>query len=1615
MHLAPDMAARWTPAQTLAEKEDRAVLQVVAPDGTPAVLKRAFPHTSPVAMARLRREATLFARLRHPALPELLDAGDRPWPWMVISWIPGRDPRHLWTRPPLAPNRAVHLARQLADVVAYLHHHGVAHRDLKPANLRVDGDRLWVLDLDAAADAGATALTAAGEPHPATPAYAPPEWFDQGGDAAAADVYAIGQILHEWLIGGPAFPRSAALADEKATPLDPVTAPAAIRDWIRRCTDPDPRRRPRALDLAKGLEPSCPPPAWTVTPTLAGDLPGLVERPENLGRYQILGVLGRGGMGVVYRAHDPALHREVALKVMLGASGAHKDRFVHEARALARLRDPGLVAVLDAGDGPDGMWFAMELVNGPDLASWLAEHGPPPPDLALAWVADLARALAVAHGAGIVHRDVKPANILLEPRPDGSLVPRLADFGIALGQGVRDGPVGTPRYMAPEQRRGEPADPRSDLYGLGQVLADLVRGGPGEGLPPTRPDIAGWIARLAAEDPSARPGSAAQVARELQGLKPIPSRRIGFGIPAAVLAGVGLVALGWAGWPIAGPDVGPRLAEMRAERSRTALVVTLADLRARGEEAEAMESLRLFTLAPAHQGTRALAAAWLDEAVHRAERRRATPPDVRPSIQPIEEALASAYAVAHHPDDQRRALASLAVHRAEVGDWGRANAALQVWASLVGEEPDAEARAAMQRFGSAWGAGLPLAWRQARGEHPWATGIRLAPRVEGPAAVIDVDHDGHSDILAFQNPEGPPGHLGWIRAGDPARTWRSIPRPADLPAYAWRSATGSGFDLVTQRAYHGVVEIWRLTPREVSHVGEAPLTPGTLAAVAAGQLRGHAMLGLGTQTGRQLRAAKVDGAGAVWWAPHPATDATRSEVQALAIGDVTGDGTPEVLVGTGPWGAWDLRVFTPNPDDSWDLAARVPHGDVHGLAIWPRRSGLPWIVASTRAAGRRDHQPETPEAGLHLWTWDQSSKLQPGPVVPWPSKCETLFAVPSPEGADLAAGCWAGLLHVGPDLQPHFLPGPSPVGSVDVDLDGRHRVLARVGEGLWALGEGPDRIEDPTPEKVVHPRIPPPGVTDPHAWRRAESLIALGLAEQAADRFLQLAVVAPTGGGGPERLRAGDILLELDHGEQALAAYHAAAADPATRIVALEAGLRAAELELNLEAATQLAASLAAEAPGSASLDRVHALQRSLSSAVHLDPSRPLAGWEVIRPLSLWRDPGVDVVRVRSTEGGVLARHPVHWDGGPVRLSVEMLVRRMEWGQGIAVGLVGEHQREIATWSLVAEGGAGIAWLMPYLRGAGAECIPVDPRARAPAPDLDIHLVGSFGGGLRTRCRLETPGRQTTSNNDPIQRVPGPYSLEIRAWSWHNAPGLVDVDLVDIEAQGIEPLATHLTDPRAHVRLAMAEGQFEQVRNALSGTSDPESLALQARSSSALGEPALARSLAARVMSRSGHERKTWFATLERSQVDALREGARSAPDTVALLHSTYDTPLAMHPGDESLEAVWASLPPTFRDSTVEVDRAEALFRRGQRAAAEASLAAAWRLRPSAALHPRLHLMAARLATTPDARLAALRQALASSPIPEVVADRIVADPTFSDLANVPEFTDLMQVRYGPR
>ncbi len=294
--------------------------------------------------------------------------------------------------------------------------------------------------------------------------------------------------------------------------------------------------------------------------------------------YRVDELLGRGGMGVVYRAYDPKLKRAVAIKLLaptLADDERFRERFLAETELAASLEHPNVVPIHDAGEDDGQLYLVMRFVEGGDLRRLLDAEAPLEPERAVAICSQVASALDAAHARGLVHRDVKPSNVLL----DGDGHAYLADFGLTGSLGEDGGApplvfLGTPAYVAPEQIRGEPVDGRADLYSLGCLLHECLSGEAPfardsdaavlyahlEDEPPEPPGLEGVTARALAKRPEERFESGRELveaAADALGLTPRPARRSRHLLLAGAAVVLAALAAGVAGLALRGGSDAP--------------------------------------------------------------------------------------------------------------------------------------------------------------------------------------------------------------------------------------------------------------------------------------------------------------------------------------------------------------------------------------------------------------------------------------------------------------------------------------------------------------------------------------------------------------------------------------------------------------------------------------------------------------------------------------------------------------------------------------------------------------------------------------------------------------------------------------------------------------------------------------------------------------------------------------------------------------------------------------------------------------------------------------------------------------------------------------------------
>jgi serine/threonine protein kinase/predicted ATPase/class 3 adenylate cyclase len=288
----------------------------------------------------------------------------------------------------------------------------------------------------------------------------------------------------------PDHNQAALLSDPSLSSIHAADGQERTSDFVgqRAAAGPPPPSTPEEAAAAPPASQQAPPPRphtalpKTPGPCSAGPPAAGEGMPAAFGRYQLLGLLGRGGFGTVYLGYDGQLDRRVAVKVPYSDQGRSPEGvqfLLQEARRLARLKHPGIVAVHDVGFEGDQFYIVSDFIDGTSLSDWLRSHRPSYAEAAQV-AAAVADALACAHRQRIVHRDVKPGNILLA----GDLEPVLVDFGLALtdgeGAGQRHMVMGTPSYMSPEQASGEGhrIDGRTDIYSLGVVFYRMLCGRP---------------------------------------------------------------------------------------------------------------------------------------------------------------------------------------------------------------------------------------------------------------------------------------------------------------------------------------------------------------------------------------------------------------------------------------------------------------------------------------------------------------------------------------------------------------------------------------------------------------------------------------------------------------------------------------------------------------------------------------------------------------------------------------------------------------------------------------------------------------------------------------------------------------------------------------------------------------------------------------------------------------------------------------------------------------------------------------------------------------------------------------------------------------------------------
>ncbi|MGA8593685.1 MAG: protein kinase [Bryobacteraceae bacterium] len=488
----------------------------------------------------LYRNVEPLSRLSHPGVCRVFDVvhhvseqGDALL--LTTEFVEGETlAARLAKSGPLPPSDALEIFKHICEAAGAAHNAGLVHGNLRTRNV--------LLSRDSANFERHVVTDFALPVRPAAP-FAAPEQLMGEPPSVAGDVYALGLLLYELLTGSLPFPVSADGSSQMRLPSVRTTVPSLDGYWdaaIARCLDPAPERRFQSADqLVETLE-SC----VEATVTVAATEKIAPTGPRTWGPFQLLERLGAGGFGEVYRAWDPVLERDVALKLLLPRGLDSESEFqaiVREARAVAKVRHPNIVSVygVDRHDGRVGFW--SDFIRGHTLARLVAVEGAFAQVDTAAIGIEICRAVSAVHAAGLLHRDIKASNVMRED--SGRLL--LMDFGLSheLDRAAEMG--GTPAYMAPELRRGEAASVASDVYALGVLLFYLATGDFPNAKLASSANLTSEFTQVVETaihpDPSHRFASAALLSRALEPLaqkKKAAGKPVRHTQPALLIAGV---------------------------------------------------------------------------------------------------------------------------------------------------------------------------------------------------------------------------------------------------------------------------------------------------------------------------------------------------------------------------------------------------------------------------------------------------------------------------------------------------------------------------------------------------------------------------------------------------------------------------------------------------------------------------------------------------------------------------------------------------------------------------------------------------------------------------------------------------------------------------------------------------------------------------------------------------------------------------------------------------------------------------------------------------------------------------------------------------------------------
>jgi serine/threonine protein kinase len=480
------LGARYRLERTVAVQPDQVLFEAYDQLLKRRVSLRVNFYNDPAIRDWFLREAEALSRLDHPAIRHVYDAGIiGDLAFRVGNWIDGEGLQQALHRGP-RPIPMVHtLARDILGALEHAHTHGIIVRRIVPPSVLLSTEgRATITDLRFCSH---TLPVIPPGTVPSSLNYMAPEVRQGAPGDATSDVYTAGALLYVAITGQEPPLDSGSI--RRPMELRPAS-PRALERIILRALKPE--QDDRYLTAAEMLEDfasdagSFEMPALAVSPGSTADAEDNARWEKRLRRalgddYELLGLMGTGGFGRVYRVRDLHLEREVALKVLqplLTRDPEVVERFRREAQLAAGLNHPNIVNIYDIGGRSGLIWYTMELIDGPSLAQLVERDGPLPVERVLRLLREALSALAHAHGSGLVHRDIKPENILIDP--SGSV--QITDFGLALAlrgkYGGATSQSGTPQFASPEQLLGERVDQRSDLYSLAAVAYYALLGTP---------------------------------------------------------------------------------------------------------------------------------------------------------------------------------------------------------------------------------------------------------------------------------------------------------------------------------------------------------------------------------------------------------------------------------------------------------------------------------------------------------------------------------------------------------------------------------------------------------------------------------------------------------------------------------------------------------------------------------------------------------------------------------------------------------------------------------------------------------------------------------------------------------------------------------------------------------------------------------------------------------------------------------------------------------------------------------------------------------------------------------------------------------------------------------